>query len=418
MTTTATEVLPVQHSDLPTVADIIRDAFADTSVSRLVWGDCDPDEIHRVQVQKLAERFKDPYRQHRKAVRGNEVVAASISAEIDSTREDKVEEPGPTLQGKNVELFKEWFGLLDGLIGHYKLRDPKYHHLTVLVVSPKAQRSGAGTALMQAFVDEADKADLPSYLEATAYGEGLYRRFGFVQCAERARCGPDGSMHVLPMRRPSKSERNASKVIVQGAFEDDALPLAHMHNSAFAPDPFVSLIWGKVDRGEADRSLAIDFTRRRDKIRRADAIGFAGPVGMALAYRVGVEMEQKSAREGQTPAEEEIPHPEGTDVELFKEFMGMLDRVRAGFRERDARFYHLEILAVVPEGQRRGFGQALLEAVLADADRENLPVCLEASAVGTGLYRKHGFVECAPRASCGPNDEISVLPMRRPPQRE
>lgn len=112
-----------------------------------------------------------------------------------------------------------------------------------------------------------------------------------------------------------------------------------MHNSAFAPDPFVSLIWGKVDRGEADRSLAIDFTRRRDKIRRADAIGFAGPVGMALAYRVDVEMERKSAREGQTPAEEEIPHPEGTDVELFKEFMGMLDRVRAGFRERDARFY-------------------------------------------------------------------------------
>lgn len=40
----------------------------------------------------------------------------------------------------------------------------------------------------------------------------------------------------------------------------------------------------------------------------------------------------------------------------------------------------LEILAVAPTAQRRGFGRALLEAVLAEADRENLPVYLEASA--------------------------------------
>lgn len=52
----------------------------------------------------------------------------------------------------------------------------------------------------------------------------------------------------------------------------------------------------------------------------------------------------------------------------------------------------LEILAVHPEFQRKGFGQALLESVLRAADRDNLPVYLEASAsesfrgVATGLW--------------------------------
>lgn len=97
----------------------------------------------------------------------------------------------------------------------------------------------------------------------------------------------------------------------------------------------------------------------------------------------------------------------------------------------------LEILAIDPAAQRLGYGKALLEAVLAEADRDHLPVFLEASAgelaypsqgvppwvlrnrgiwqadsagqtVGTGLYRKHGFVECAERASCGPDGAISV----------
>lgn len=37
----------------------------------------------------------------------------------------------------------------------------------MLVVSPKAQRTGAGAALLQKLADEADEADLPCYLESS-----------------------------------------------------------------------------------------------------------------------------------------------------------------------------------------------------------------------------------------------------------
>lgn len=110
---------------------------------------------------------------------------------------------------------------------------PSVSDLTVLVVSPKAQRTGAGAALLQKLVDEADAADLPCYLDSSnrkytphkaqdlaclctwlvsddvrksTAGIGLYRKFGFVECGERPRCGPDGVITVLPMRRPAKSE--------------------------------------------------------------------------------------------------------------------------------------------------------------------------------------------------------------------
>jgi GNAT superfamily N-acetyltransferase len=248
------------------------------------------------------------------------------------------------------------------------------------------------------------------------------------------------------------------------AKDADIIALAHMHNASFADDAFMRLIWGRTTCDDFDRELAKDFSRRRAHVQKGIAPGVRDPVGMTLAYRVDTAAER--GRNGIAPEEEE--HLPGTNVGLLKEFMAMLDRVRAAYRERDSRFYReywvattptdlrdilllicpqniartatsladLEILAVHPDFQRKGFGQALLESVLLAADRDNLPVYLEASAseffrgvatasgrqasvrrsctdeprraVGAGLYRKHGFVECAARASCGPDGVISV----------
>lgn len=85
--------------------------------------------------------------------------------------------------------------------------------------------------------------------------------------------------------------------------------------------------------------------------------------------------------------------------------------------------------AVDPDAQRRGVGKVLLQDILADADRQDLPVYLESSeglpqlvsqvqtsgsltrtsnAVGTKLYRKHGFVACGPLAAAASNPAVSV----------
>lgn len=229
--------------------------------------------------------------------------------------------------------------------------------MTILVVSPASQRSGAGTALLKAFLEDADRDDLPCYLEASdskaqpcgtrslipkltlafaiAEGEWLYRRHGFVQCRERAHCGPDGVMNVLPMRRPAKSHRSASGVSVTRAFNHDALPLAELHRRSFAEEPWMKYIWGQVDDDAHCRRMAKYLASDLANIRRADAPGFRTPVGMSHAYVVDVEQERGRPAPAFAAGDD---HEPGTDVELLKEFMALLAEVRSRFRQRDSRF--------------------------------------------------------------------------------
>ncbi|GAA5878891.1 hypothetical protein JCM3774_004362 [Rhodotorula dairenensis] len=210
-------VLPLEENDYEVAASIQQAAFAPDPISGLVWGRVDPAVGLETQTARFRQIAADPWRTLRKAVRRREdtgdgtpqmeeIVAVSVSALIDAAEEQKVKNDAPPAPGTNVELLNEFYGMLGSLMEEFKKKDPKFYHLTVLVVSPKAQRTGAGAALLQKLVDEADGANLPCYLESSDPGVGLYRKFGFVECAERPRCGPDGVITVLPMRRPAKSE--------------------------------------------------------------------------------------------------------------------------------------------------------------------------------------------------------------------
>lgn len=121
------------------------------------------------------------------------------------------------------------------------------------------------------------------------------------------------------------------------AKEADVLDLANMHNASFADDAFMRLIWGRTARDEFDRELSKDFSRRRAHVQKGIAPGFGTPDGMTLAFVVDTQAER--GRDGTIPEEEAEEHLPGTDVGLFKEFMTMLNRVRAAYRERDSRFY-------------------------------------------------------------------------------
>jgi ribosomal protein S18 acetylase RimI-like enzyme len=54
-------------------------------------------------------------------------------------------------------------------------------------------------------------------------------------------------------------------------------------------------------------------------------------------------------------------------------------------------YWHLGLLATDPKYQRRGIGKKLVEFGREMARKENVPVTLEASVVGRGLYLKIGF---------------------------
>jgi predicted N-acetyltransferase YhbS len=53
--------------------------------------------------------------------------------------------------------------------------------------------------------------------------------------------------------------------------------------------------------------------------------------------------------------------------------------------------WHLGLLAVAPKFQRRGIGQKLVQHCQKLAAEDGVPVTLEASVVGRGLYTKLGF---------------------------
>lgn len=53
----------------------------------------------------------------------------------------------------------------------------------------------------------------------------------------------------------------------------------------------------------------------------------------------------------------------------------------------------LKLLHTDPKHQRRGAASLLLESGLKEADRLNIPSCLESSVEGRKLYEKFGFKE-------------------------
>ena len=53
--------------------------------------------------------------------------------------------------------------------------------LSVLVVSPKCQRMGIGTKLLEEGLREVDDAGWQAVLGASPDGEGLYKKFGFQE---------------------------------------------------------------------------------------------------------------------------------------------------------------------------------------------------------------------------------------------
>jgi hypothetical protein len=80
----------------------------------------------------------------------------------------------------------------------------------VLVTDPEEQRRGAGAMLLKWGLDQADRAQLPAYLESSEVGRPLYARWGFEVIKPVAfdltKYGGEGSdFNTIMIRQPQKT---------------------------------------------------------------------------------------------------------------------------------------------------------------------------------------------------------------------
>lgn len=81
-------------------------------------------------------------------------------------------------EGTNVELYEHFFNLIDSNRKKY-CDDEKDYFLHVLVVTPEYQRRGLGGMLIREGLANADRDNARAYVEASAKGLELYKRFGW-----------------------------------------------------------------------------------------------------------------------------------------------------------------------------------------------------------------------------------------------
>lgn len=112
------------------------------------------------------------------------------------------------------------------------------------------------------------------------------------------------------------------------------------------------------------------------------------PTTKSEAELLNEESVDRAARASQPP----IDGLNAPAVNLFREAQALAHRVHM----QGLPHVYLAILATATEHQRRGVGRVGLEWGLREADRLGLPVYLEGTRDGLGLYESVGFVVVGP----------------------
>ncbi|KAK3945212.1 hypothetical protein QBC46DRAFT_277620 [Diplogelasinospora grovesii] len=137
-------------------------------------------------------------------------------------------------EGVNVDVYNNFFGAMHRKRRQWAKGDPVLF-LAILACTPTRHRLGAGTAMVRWGTELADELGLPSMLEASPSGYGLYKKFGYEDidvidlniterwgaaydgrnwgkdnAVELAGPAPEGVSRTVVMRRPAKAKSSTS----------------------------------------------------------------------------------------------------------------------------------------------------------------------------------------------------------------
>ncbi|KAL8926238.1 MAG: hypothetical protein Q9172_001880 [Xanthocarpia lactea] len=177
----------------------------------------------------------------------------------------------------------------------------------------------------------------------------------------------------------------------------DIPDIVAIHQVTWDNDPIVSRLFPNVDP-KTQYDYDVDFYKKK-----FDTKDLTGSVmhkvvetesGKLVAYAkwkypYTLTAEQQAEKD---KLDTSRSYPPGTNVELYEQFFGRLDTLREKYLDEE-KDYFLHILIVSPQYQRQGLGTMLIREGLANADRDNARTYIEASPMGLGLYKKHGWKE-------------------------
>ncbi|KAI9819828.1 MAG: hypothetical protein M1827_006397 [Pycnora praestabilis] len=178
------EISPVVDTDLITLIHIQYHAYAAGSPISSVLNPkgLTPITVEASRTFMKGELDNNPSTYIMKATNteNGEILGWALWNRLMTKEEMTKETPIPVSPDNNKEAMIAMFTACgkkkDEIMGH----EP-HHVLWNLTIDPKSQGKGAGKALLAWGLQEADKAQLPVYLEASHAGEPLYKQFGFEE---------------------------------------------------------------------------------------------------------------------------------------------------------------------------------------------------------------------------------------------
>ncbi|GAQ12171.1 hypothetical protein ALT_9492 [Aspergillus lentulus] len=185
-----------------------------------------------------------------------------------------------------------------------------------------------------------------------------------------------------------------SKITLHPAVPADALPLARLHNAAFANDGLMENMYGPLTQD--DPPFANDLQKiiaddPHSRITKAIDTQSGQIVGWSMwsiypdAEALATAAEEARKRATTPPASSLCP-------QLYLDYQELKARLREKWIGGRA-VAILQVLAVHPDYQGRGIGTKLLMVGVEEARRLGLPAWLEASEAGYSVYKRCGFYD-------------------------
>ncbi|KAF4304200.1 putative gnat family [Botryosphaeria dothidea] len=182
------EIRPVEEADADTMVYITTAALGSSGVIRLKHDD----PPHPAYMQRRRERvlntLSKPTGRVLKVVdtdNNDEIIAIAHWEILDKGRSDEelkeLEQPYEPIEEereRHGQVQRDFFNYLHRV--RRELGKTPHYFLSLLVTHPNHYRRGAGSMLIRWGTEQADRAGLMCFLEASKAGRPLYKRHGFV----------------------------------------------------------------------------------------------------------------------------------------------------------------------------------------------------------------------------------------------